>query len=205
MSGSAPQAPTPASQHAESSRAPSARGKHVGRRRPSLLWNLFATLFDIAITGAALLLITWAPLRDGLFALQVQHGSHVTSAPLLDRGFLRSVVPVLDGVIVFAFVIRLLTRMAGVRGWTLMLGLVARLLGGLAIIYVVLQPVIFAIAPSVTAHPLSSGRLQTFAEHWARVALLVSLVFVAIGIIDQLIAMGRHRRQQRSLATSAPR
>lgn len=184
---SAPQHATP--------QPPSTKGRRV-RRRPSFLWSLVASLFDIVLTGAVLLLLNWPPLRDGLFALQVQHGSHVTSVPLLNRGFIAAVVPVLDGVIVFAFAVRLLARIVGTRGWTLALGLLARILGGLAIVYAVVQPVIFSIDRSVPARPLGPGSLQPFAEHWGRVALLVSLVFVAIGIVDQLIAMARHRRQR---------
>jgi hypothetical protein len=177
------------------------RDRRVVYRRPSLLWTLAATLFDLIFTGLALLLITWAPLRDGLFALQARQGSQTRSAPLLAPGFVNTAVPVLAGVILFAFLIRLLTRIAGVRGWTLALGLLVRLLGGAAIAYLALQRVIFSIDPAVKA-PVGPGNLYAFADFWGRIALYVSLGFVAIGVIDQLIAMGRHSRRQRAAAAA---
>ena len=177
---------------------------HVVQRRPSLWWALGATVVDIVITGAVLVLLNLAPLRDGLFALQAQAGTHVTSAPLLARGFLSRAVPVLNAAIMFAFAIRLLTRVVGARTWTLTLGLLARLAGGAAMVFLVLQPIIFAIDPAIKA-PLGPGKLQTFAEYWGRVVLWVGFGFLAIGVIDQVIAIARQRKRLREGAGSATR
>lgn len=164
------------------------------RQRPPLLINLLGFIVDLVIVAIFLALLNWPALRDSIFVVLIRRGGATTSQPLLDRGFLVTVLPWLDAAIVFAFFVRTLTRITGTGFFALLLGLLARLAGAAIIVYMLLQPVIFA-APSGAAAPIGSGTLQGFAEFWGRAVLIVVLVLTCLGVLAQLWRLGWHRRR----------
>jgi hypothetical protein len=170
--------------------------RRTEQRRPPLLINLLGLVVDAIVVGAVLVLLNVATLRDSVFAVGVsQGGGASTPAPLLDRGFLNLVLPWLDGVLVFAFVVRTLGRFARRGFLTLLLGLVARVAGAAVIVYMLRQPVIFT-APHGAAAPFGGGSLQAFAEYWGRAALIVALVLTSLGALAGLVALLRDKREQ---------
>ena len=197
MTDPTPSAPPP-STSAASAPPPAATTTVVRRRteerRPPVLINLLALVVDAVVVGAVLLLLNDAAIRDSVFAVGVTQGGKSTAQPLLDRGFLQVVLPWLNGVLVFAFVVRALGRLAGRGGVTRLLALLARLAGVAIIVYMLRQPVIVTTPHGATA-PFGGGSLQAFAEFWGRAALIVALVLTSLGALAGLVALLRRREQ----------
>lgn len=162
-------------------------------RRGSGLGNTLGLVIDLVILAVVLVVLNWPALRDSLFAIGIQRGSAFSTQPLLARGFLGAVLPWLDGAIVFAVLVRTLSRFTATSFFTLLLGLLARLAGAAVIVYMLLQPVIFS-TPSGAPAPFGGGGLQAFAEFWGRGILIAALVLAGISVLVQLWALVRHRR-----------